>query len=111
MRLNGGYFLSRQVLRAMALVFAVSLAGAVHAGNSLDPAIAMASACSSCHSAHSVSSDAEGPGSLAALTANEIEQALLAFRSGERVGTLMNRLARGYSDDEITAMARVLTKQ
>ena len=73
--------------------------------------MAMASACSSCHSAHSVGSDSEGPGSLAALSANEIEQALLAFRSGERVGTLMNRLARGYSDSEITAMARVLTKQ
>lgn len=40
----------------------------------------------------------------------EIEAALLAFKSGARTGTLMNRLARGFTDDEIKMLARELGK-
>jgi sulfide dehydrogenase cytochrome subunit len=85
--------------------------GIVFADDTLDRATAMVSTCSSCHSDRSVDRQTEGPISLKTLSANKIEQALLAFRSGDRAGTLMNRLARGYSEAEIAAMAQVLANQ
>jgi len=32
-----------------------------------------------------------------------------AFKSGERKGTVMNRIARGYTDEEIELMAKHLS--
>jgi cytochrome c553 len=34
-----------------------------------------------------------------------------AFRSGERPATVMNRIAKGFSDDEIGAIADWLARQ
>jgi len=39
------------------------------------------------------------------LSAAEIEQKLLAFKSGEANATLMTRIARGYSDEELRSLA------
>jgi cytochrome c553 len=35
----------------------------------------------------------------------EIADALRAFKAGERPGTVMPQLAKGYTDDEIDALA------
>ncbi len=40
--------------------------------------------------------------------ASEIREAMLAYRSDELSGTVMNRIAKGYSESEIDAMARYL---
>jgi cytochrome c553 len=37
--------------------------------------------------------------------AAEIVAAMLAFRAGKRPGTIMDRIAKGFSDDEIKAIA------
>jgi cytochrome subunit of sulfide dehydrogenase len=37
--------------------------------------------------------------------ANDIVAAMSAFRSGKRPATVMDRIAKGYSDDEIAAIA------
>jgi cytochrome c553 len=34
-----------------------------------------------------------------------LETTLADFKSGKRPGTVMNRLAKGYTDDEIKALA------
>jgi cytochrome c553 len=62
-----------------------------------------ASSCTGCHAA---SAAVETPAPrLAGQPAPRIAEAMLAFRSGQRPGTIMPRLAKGFSDDEIAALA------
>jgi cytochrome c553 len=42
---------------------------------------------------------------LAGLDRAAIVQAMQEFRSGRRVGTVMDRIAKGFSDEEIQAIA------
>ena len=88
---------------ALALAFAISA-----------PAIAAeppagASSCSGCHAA-STEVDAPVPRILGRQPA-EIIAAMQAFRSGERSSTVMGRIAKGFSDDEIRAIAIWLAAQ
>ena len=43
--------------------------------------------------------------SLQGLDASEIETKLLSFKSGELQGAMMNRIAKGYVEAEIKALA------
>lgn len=72
------------------------------------PAIAadgsvLALSCAACHGPNGHS-----PGSIPAIAgkaASFLESSLADFKSGKRTGTVMNRLAKGYADDEINALA------
>jgi sulfide dehydrogenase cytochrome subunit len=68
-------------------------------------ATAMAATCSGCHGGTS-----QMLPTLTTLKASAITQKLLAFKSGERSATLMNRIARGYTDDELASIAGILGK-
>jgi cytochrome subunit of sulfide dehydrogenase len=60
-----------------------------------------AAACSGCHAPQS-----DGPiPSLAGRPAQDIVAAMVAFRTGERAATLMDRIAKGYSDEETRDIA------
>lgn len=59
--------------------------------------------CSGCH----VQSNHQIP-DLTGYSAAQIEAMMLAFRSDERPVTLMNRLAKGYSEIEIRAISEAL---
>ena len=51
----------------------------------------------------------EPPGAMVALdgkTASAIEEAMQQFKTGARPATIMNRIAKGYSDEEIASIAR-----
>jgi sulfide dehydrogenase cytochrome subunit len=39
------------------------------------------------------------------MTASEIESAMLAFREDKRPATIMNRIARGYTNNDIAVVA------
>jgi cytochrome subunit of sulfide dehydrogenase len=88
----------------------VALAGVVCA-----PAIAAAepppgaSSCSGCHAA-SPKVDTPVP-PIRGRDPAEIIAAMQAFRSGERASTIMGRIAKGFSDDEIRAIAIWLAAQ
>jgi sulfide dehydrogenase cytochrome subunit len=69
----------------------------------------LASSCSGCHRAGPARP--EGIPDLAGLGTDEIAQKLRAYRSGEAAATLMNRLARGYSEEEIDLLARTLGEE
>lgn len=59
-----------------------------------------AASCSGCH--------APSGGQIASLEgrpADELAAAMIAFRKGEREATVMNRIAKGFSDAEIRAIA------
>jgi len=66
----------------------------------------LASVCAGCHRA--TADDSDGIPVLHGLTADAIADKLIAYRSGELQGTLMNRLARGYTEAEIRMLARAL---
>ncbi|NDA48759.1 MAG: sulfide dehydrogenase [Alphaproteobacteria bacterium] len=71
------------------------------------PAV-LAGSCSTCHGP-----GGQSPGtmpSLAGLEAKYIMTRLKEFRSGEAPATVMNRIAKGYSDAEIDALGEYFTK-
>ena len=67
---------------------------------------------SSCAGCHPTSAKEETPvPSIRGREPAEIVAAMQAFRSGERPSTVMGRIARGFSDDEIRAIAAWLVAQ
>jgi len=82
----------------LSLVFASCLVGARAA-----EAPPGASSCSGCHPAAAASG--AQPASLAGLAAQEIVDAMREFRDGRRSATIMDRVAKGFTDDETAAIA------
>ena len=64
-----------------------------------EPAPPGASSCSGCHAAGAL------VGTLDGRPAEEIAAALAAYRAGERPGTVMPRIAKGFSEAESRALA------
>ncbi len=67
-------------------------------------------ACAGCHGTNGGSAGLTMP-SLASQSKSSIVEAMTKFKSGERPSTIMGRLAKGYSDEQITAMAEFFAKQ
>ena len=65
--------------------------------------------CSGCHPASAAGKTPVPP--IIGRKPDEIIAAMLAFRSGERPTTVMGRIAKGFSDDEIRAIAVWLAAQ
>ena len=81
------------------------------AANAAPPSAAMLSnACGGCHGTHGVSAGPSMP-SLAGQSKVFFIDAMKKFRSGDRPGTVMSRLAKGYTDEQIVAMADFFAKQ
>lgn len=87
-------------LSALALVCVFGAPAYAQDAAALLNAPAGATSCSGCHGA-------SGPAlpTLSNLTAAQIEDAMVAFSSGAREATLMNRIAKGYSSEETRAIA------
>lgn len=88
---------------ATALAGALVLLGAAAEAQNASPQLLTLS-CSGCHGANGRS-----PGQIPPLYGRSIEalaQALREFRADQRPATVMNRIAKGYSDAEIDAVAR-----
>jgi sulfide dehydrogenase cytochrome subunit len=61
---------------------------------------------SSCLGCHPVAADSGPVLSLSTLSAEQIVTAMQAFRSGTRPSTVMDRVAKGFSDEEVRAIAQ-----
>ena len=59
--------------------------------------------CIICH--HDGAESANDIPSLEGLTETQLRQALLDFKYDKKPSTLMSRIAKGYSDDELAAVA------
>ena len=70
----------------------------------------LSNACAGCHGAHGASAGPSMP-SLANQSKEAIVVAMKKFKSGERPGTIMGRLAKGYSDADFVAMGDFFSKQ
>ena len=93
--------LLRRVSFTVGLGFALSSpAWAVSAAT---PAM-LSNTCNACHGTDGNSAGAGNP-TIAGLSVDYFETAMKQFRSGERPSTIMGRLAKGYSDEQLKAMA------
>ena len=94
----------RSIRFALAVVIA-ALGATVAVGQSADPKTArsLAATCANCHGTGGVSvGDVE---SLAGKPREELVRKMQEFKSGARPGTIMNQLAKGYTDEQIEALA------
>ncbi|MBD9360855.1 c-type cytochrome [Methylomonas fluvii] len=70
---------------------------------------AIAFNCWNCHTESSLDAKSSIP-SLKSLSAQQLRQALLDFKYDKKPATLMPRLAKGYSDAELAAVAEYLSR-
>lgn len=71
---------------------------------------AIALNCMSCHQLDSTSAEVGIP-ALKSLSKHQIQQALLDFKYDKKQASLMPRIAKGYSDSELKAVAEFLSRQ
>lgn len=93
----------RVVSHALAIAVAALAWAAPAAAQNANPQL-LSLSCSGCHGPNGRSPAAMPP--LFGRTAETIAQALREFRGDQRQATVMNRIAKGYSDEEIDAVAR-----
>lgn len=81
----------------------MALAAIVPPAAAAGPVPLVAQGCLACHGPAGGGAGAVPP--IAGRDAAELRALLLAFRAGERRATIMDRLARGYSEAELAAIA------
>ena len=72
--------------------------------------MAMAWQCAPCHGTNGQEFTEAMP-SIAGMKESEIIESMIAFREGTRPAVIMDRVSRGFTDDEIKAMAAFFSKQ
>jgi cytochrome c553 len=65
----------------------------------------------SCSGCHAPAGAAGAMPSITGRPAAEIVAAMIAFRDGSRPATVMDRIAKGFTDEEISAIAAWLAQQ
>lgn len=69
----------------------------------------MAAACASCHGGQGRAE--VGMASLAGANKDDLLKKMLAFKAGKQPSTIMQQLAKGYSDDQLAALASYFSAQ
>lgn len=62
-----------------------------------------ASACANCHGTHGVAQS--GIESLAGANKDDLLKKMLDFKTGKKPATIMHQLSKGYSDEQLAALA------
>ena len=100
-------------MTTLAVVFAGLLIGAspVAVAQSTAPQNVkyLAANCANCHGTNGAGS--QGMPSLAGLKKEYIIEQMNSFKSGAREATLMHQLAKGYTDEQVAAMAAFFEQQ
>lgn len=97
--------------RCCALLSGLFLLGPVSDSEAVEAnAVILAAPCMACHGAEGNSVGPFMP-SLAGMNFDFLLTAMLEYKRDERKGTVMNRVAKGYTEDEIEAMAEYFEAQ
>ena len=97
----------RLTFSALALL---AIAGTTHAQRvSPQQARSWAAGCANCHGTNGQAQP--GLASLAGASKDETVQKMKEFKSGARPATLMHQLAKGYTDEQIEAIAAYFAAQ
>lgn len=98
----------KNVLRGALVLGGLALSGSALAAT---PSGAMlGNTCAGCHGTHGNSNGPATP-SIAGMSTEYFIDSMKAYKSDKRPGTIMNRIAKGYSDDEIEVMAKFFAEQ
>ena len=68
-----------------------------------------AAACSNCHGTNGVAQP--GMESLAGASKDDLLKKMLDFKNGRKPATVMHQLAKGYSDEQLEALAKYFANQ
>ena len=99
-----------RALLAATFVAGAALASPVSAQGS-DPNIGrnLAAACANCHGTQGVSQ--QGMPNLAGQQRSQLAQQMRDFRTGKRPATIMHQISKGYTDEQIDALAAYFSAQ
>lgn len=95
------------------LITGAILAGSILASGTsyaLDRGEMLANTCVGCHGPNGVSHGPATP-TIAGMGEEYFVESMIAYREGERPSTIMTRIAKGYSDQDLTDMAKYFSKQ
>lgn len=99
-----------QTLSLSAVVALTLLAGAAQAQSASPQNVRyLAANCANCHGTNGAG--AQGLPGLAGLKKEYFIEQMANFKSGQREATLMHQIAKGYSDEQIAAMAAFFEQQ
>jgi cytochrome subunit of sulfide dehydrogenase len=94
---------------ALALALILLLAPAPVIGQGRHAARDLAAACAGCHGSNGAS--VQGMPYLAGQSRAYIVERMHEYRTGKRPSTVMHQIARGYTDEQIEAMAAYFSAQ
>lgn len=108
------YETTRTMLVAQVCVAAVAMqacAGARAGDSAALRAATFAATCAACHGTAGHAEPRSTVPGLAGASADRFREAMKAFRSDRRPGTVMPQLAKGYSDEQIERLAAFFAAQ
>ena len=70
----------------------------------------LANTCAGCHGTHGNSHGPSAP-TIAGMEADYLLETMQAYKSGDRSGTIMGRIVKGYTDGELEQIANFYSKQ
>ncbi|MBC8210047.1 MAG: cytochrome c [Gammaproteobacteria bacterium] len=97
-----------QTLGVALLIGSIAFSGASIAGEA--SAEALSYTCAGCHGTNGASGGPAMP-SIAGMSLAYIVESMKDFKSGERVSTIMTRIAKGYDEDDFTKMGKFFSAQ
>lgn len=98
----------KQKLQGLVIASAVVLAAPAYA--EMPSASMLGNTCAGCHGTNGNSHGPATP-TIAGISSEYFIEAMKAYQTGERPSTIMTRIAKGYSEEEIKAMAGFFAKQ
>jgi len=96
---------------SLKLAAVLALASSVAQAQSIDPlqVRGWAAACANCHGTNGVAQP--GNESLAGANKDDLLKKMLDFKSGNKPATIMHQLSKGYSDEQLAAIAGYFAAQ
>ncbi len=70
--------------------------------------LSLAATCANCHGTNGVSVAGQDMPKIDELTHAQIAETLRQYKSGEKSGTIMPQIAKGYTEEQIDIIAQVL---
>ena len=92
------------------VVMAIGLMGAGSGWADAPSAQMLANTCAGCHGTNGSSAGPASP-TIAGMSAYYFIESMQAFKTAQRPSTIMSRIAKGYSDEEIERMAEFFSQQ
>ena len=100
-------------MKPAVLFAALGLLAGVGAAHAADARLgrSLAATCANCHGTHGQAVADAGIDALAGQPQAILTQKLGAFKRGERPGTIMPQIAKGYSDEQLALIAEFFATQ